>query len=99
MVEFGTRLKQLRVQHNLTQKELGQMVGVKNSIISFYETGERNPSPEINRLLSYYLHVTSDYLMGIDTNPSVDVSGLTDEDVLLVNDLVRTLREKNKLIK
>ncbi|MDO4976826.1 MAG: helix-turn-helix transcriptional regulator [Eubacteriales bacterium] len=95
MVEFGKRLKDLRTSKNLTQKQLGDMVGVKNSIISFYENGDRMPSPEVIRLLAYYLHVTSDYLMGIEKKPSVDVSGLTESDILLVRSLVDTLREKN----
>lgn len=96
MVEFGKRLKELRLQKNLTQKQLGDMIGVKNSIISFYENGDRMPSPEVIRMLAYYLHVTSDYLMGIEKAPAVDVSGLTEKDVLLVRSLVDTLREKNK---
>lgn len=95
MVEFGKRLKELRTSKKLTQKQLGDMVGVKNSIISFYENGDRMPSPEVIRLLAYYLHVTSDYLMGIEKQPSIDVSGLTESDILLVRSLVDTLREKN----
>lgn len=96
MVEFGKRLKDLRNAKNLTQKQLGDMIGVKNSIISFYENGDRMPSPEVIRLLAYYLHVTSDYLMGIEKKPTVDVSGLTETDILLVRTLVDTLREKNQ---
>lgn len=95
MVEFGKRLKDLRKQHNLTQQQLGAMVGVKNSIISFYENGDRMPSPEVIRMLAYYLHVTSDYLMGIEKKPTIDVSGLTEKDIVLVRSLVDTLREKN----
>lgn len=95
MVEFGKRLRELRKQQNLTQQQLGAKVGVKNSIISFYENGDRMPSPEVIRLLAYYLHVTSDYLMGIEKQPSIDVSGLTDEDIVLVRSLVDTLRKKN----
>lgn len=99
MVEFGKRLKELRKQRNLTQRQLGAMVGVKNSIISFYENGDRMPSPEVILMLADCLHVTSDYLMGIEKHPSIDVSGLTDADILLVRSLVNTLREKNQKIK
>lgn len=37
MVEFGNRLRQLRKDRNLTQQLLATLIGVKNSVISFYE--------------------------------------------------------------
>ncbi len=39
MVEFGDRLRKLRKERKLTQKELASLIGVKNSVISFYEVG------------------------------------------------------------
>jgi transcriptional regulator with XRE-family HTH domain len=96
MVEFGRKLRELRRQHNLTQKELASLIGVKNSIISFYEVGDRIPSPEIIRKLAETLHVSSDYLMGIEKNESVDISGLTENDKSLVRSLVYSLREKTQ---
>lgn len=96
MVEFGQKLRELRKQHNLTQKELASMIGVKNSIISFYEVGDRIPSPEIIRKLAETLHVSADYLMGIEKNESVDISGLSEHDKSLVRSLVYSLREKNQ---
>ena len=98
MVEFGNRLKTLRKQKKLTQKQLASMIGVKNSVISFYEVGDRIPSPEIIVKLAVTLHVSSDYLLGIEKADVIDVSGLTDNDRELVVSLVDTLREKNKRI-
>lgn len=96
MVEFGERLRKLRKQKKLTQKQLASLIGVKNSIISFYEVGDRIPSPEILIKLSTVLGVTSDYLLGIEKNDSIDVSGLDDNDKMLVRSLVDTLRKKNR---
>lgn len=95
MVEFGKRLKELRKQRDLTQKQLAELLGTKDSIISFYETGERNPSPEIIKKLATILGVSTDYLMGMSHNHFVCVDGLTDTDKLLVNNLIDTLRNKN----
>ena len=96
MVEFGQKLRQLRKEHNLTQKELASMIGVKNSIISFYEVGERLPSPEIIRKLAETLHVSTDYLMGVEKKESIDISGLSEHDKSLVRSLVYSLEEKNQ---
>ena len=66
MIEFGQRLKSLRKQRNLTQKQLAELIGTQNSIISFYEVGDRIPSPEIIVKLARTLHVSSDYLLGLE---------------------------------
>ena len=98
MVEFGNKLRQLRKEKNLSQKQLATLIGVQNSIISFYELGDRTPSPDVIKKLAVALHVSSDYLLGIEKNESVDVSGLDEADKTLVRILIDTLREKNERI-
>lgn len=95
MVEFGEKLRRLRTEKNLTQKQLAAMIGVKNSVISFYELGDRIPSPEVIKKLAAALHVSADYLLGIDRQPTLNVSGLSESDLSLVRALVDALREKN----
>lgn len=96
MVEFGNRLRQLRKIRSLTQQQLATLIGVKNSVISFYELGERMPSPDALRKLALSLHTTTDYLLGIDRSESLDVSGLDEQDRLLVQMLISRLREKKQ---
>lgn len=95
MVEFGNKLRQLRKEKNLSQKQLAALIGVQNSIISFYELGDRVPSPEVVKKLAVALHVSADYLLGIEKHESVDMSGLDDIDKKLVRSLVDQLRNKN----
>ncbi len=95
MVEFGTRLRQLRKERNLTQKQLAAQIRVQNSIILFYENGDRLPSPETIKKLAAVFHVSADYLMGIEKKESIDVTGLDEDDKNLVRMLVDKLREKN----
>ena len=91
-MEFSEKLRQLRKAKHLTQKELASLIGVKHSVISFYEVGDRFPSPEVIRKLAVALHVSSDYLLGIEKAESVDISGLDDNEKALVRMLVDTLR-------
>jgi transcriptional regulator with XRE-family HTH domain len=95
MVDFGLRLRELRKQHNLTQIQLAELTGVKNSIISFYENGDRVPGPKTLRKLAAVLHVTTDYLLGIEKKRAVDISDLTEEDIQAVEYLISYLRQKN----
>ena len=95
MVEFGNRLRQLRKDRKLTQQQLAELIGVKNSVISFYEVGERIPSPDILRKLALALHVTADYLLGIERMAILDATGLDEQDRLVVQMMIGRLREKN----
>lgn len=95
MVEFRDRLRQLRKDRRLTQQQLAELIGVKNSVISFYEVGERMPSPDVLRKLALALHVTADYLLGIERDATLDATGLDEEDRLIVQMMIGQLRKKN----
>ena len=96
MVEFGNRLRQLRKDRKLTQQQLADLIGVKNSVISFYEVGDRTPSPDVLRKLALALHVTADYLLGIERAATLDATGLDEQDRLVVQMMIGRLREKNR---
>lgn len=94
-MEFGKRLKELRKGAGLSQKQLGQMIGVTKSVISFYELQDRSPSPLVLIKLSGVFHVTTDYLLGIDRRETIDTAGLSEKDVALLQAIAAHLREKN----
>lgn len=95
-MDFGNKLKELRTQNGLTQKQLADQLGVTKSVVSFYERQERTPSPDILRKLAAVFHVSSDFLLGIDTVKRLDISNLDDDDdIKLVSLLVDRLRKKN----
>lgn len=49
--EIGKRLKKIRVQHNLTQKELSRDVGLSVSTISLIEQGKSTTLDSLIRIL------------------------------------------------
>ncbi|MBE6939541.1 MAG: helix-turn-helix transcriptional regulator [Ruminococcaceae bacterium] len=96
--DFGTKLKTLRIQAGLTQKQLAEQIGVTKSVVSFYELRERAPSPEVLIKLAAVFHVTSDYLLGIESERTIDISGLNDEDEQAVRLIVEQLRKKHSYV-
>ena len=58
------RLRRLRTERMLTQKELGEELGLSESIVCLYEKGEREPSFSILCRLADFFGVTTDYLLG-----------------------------------
>ena len=95
-MEFGQRLKELRKNAGLSQKQLGQLIGVTKSVISFYELQDRSPSPLVLVKLSGVFHVSTDYLLGLDRRETIDIAGLSEKDVAMLQALAKRLREKNR---
>ena len=93
-MDFGTRLKNLRKQAGLTQQQLAIQLGITKSVVSFYELQERSPSPEVLIKLASIFHVSADYLLGLDTRETIDVSDLDEKDIQALRTLVERLRAK-----
>ena len=94
-MDFGNKLKQLRTQAGLTQKQLGDKIGITKSVISFYELRERTPNPDILVKLAGVFHVSTDYLLGLEKGKTIDISGLDLEDEKVVRLMIEQLRKKN----
>lgn len=60
-MDFGSKLKELRMQNGLTQQQLATQLGVTKSVISFYERQERTPSPEVLRKMAAIFRVSTDF--------------------------------------
>jgi len=95
MVNFGETLKRLRKQAGLTQKQLADCIGVTKSVVSYYELQERYPSPEVLIKLSRIFGVSTDHLLGLTSGQTVDVSGLDEEEIALLQHMVAVLRKKH----
>lgn len=81
------RLRELRLDHRLSQKELADKINVTHSQISRIESGEtKNPNVNIIVSVAKLFHVSTDYLLGltkITVPKSYDISelGLSEEAV------------------
>lgn len=60
---FSENLEELRKQHNLSQEELAEKIGVSRQTLSKYETGESVPDLEKSRALAEVLEVSLDDLV------------------------------------
>ena len=92
MVDFGHRLKNLRIKNDYTQEKLAQRLGLTKSVISAYETGARMPSYEALITIARIFHVTTDYLLGVENQNTLELSGLTQQQIDALRSLVRTMK-------
>lgn len=61
-LDIGLRIKQLRKDKDLSQDELGKILGITNTAISGYESGRRNPTDQIIISMCRELNVNEDWL-------------------------------------
>lgn len=83
MNSFGAKLKSCRKDMSLSQKELGQKIGVAESTISLYESNKRFPDAETLHKISSLFNVSLDYLLGNSTSkeiPDPNLPPLTPKD-------------------
>lgn len=64
MKRFGERLKELRTEKGLLQKDLAKILGTTNSSVCDWETDRAQPDMEMLVKLADYFEVTTDYLLG-----------------------------------
>lgn len=92
MVDFGKKVKNLRLERNLTQKQLANMAGVAVSAISSYESGNRYPSYDVLINLAHIFHVSTDYLLGLNKMKTIDISGLDEKEINIIIQLIDLLK-------
>ncbi len=94
--DFGDILKELRKNKGLTQSELGRHVGLSKAVVSKYETGIGYPNFETLICIAKYFGVTTDYLMGVESGNTVDISGLTDSQAQVIHQTVSEFIKANE---
>lgn len=94
--DFGTVLRNLRKSYNLTQQELGSRIGLSKAVVSKYETGMGYPTYDILILLADYFSVTTDFLLGVEKQRTLDVSSLSDSQIDTVRRVISEFDKVNK---
>lgn len=67
---LGKRLKERRLEKELTLEQVGELVGVKKPAVSKWESGANSPKPETLKKLCDILDCTTDYLTGRTDSPN-----------------------------
>lgn len=94
MVDFGNRLRTLRLRKKLTQEQLAVKLGLTKSVISAYETGLRLPSYDVLIHIAKIFNISTDYLLGLERREAIDLSGLTDDEVSALLNLIKAMKGK-----
>ena len=66
---YYPRLKDLREDNELMQKEIAAVLGIDQRVYSNYETGKREIPVHLVVILAKYYRVSTDYILGLTDRP------------------------------
>lgn len=64
-MKFQERIKELRLQRNMSQMDLSLATGISQSAIAKWELGKTEPTATAIITLARFFGETSDYLLGL----------------------------------
>lgn len=70
---FPSRLRGLMEEHQTKQKDLAAAIGMRPQTVSLYIQGQSAPDINCLNKIADYFQVTSDYLLGRTSDPSIDL--------------------------
>ena len=91
---IAEKIKELRINGNLTQSDIAKKLGVTRSSVNAWEMGISVPSTQYIVLLSEFFDVSSDFLLGISKTSTINVSGLSEREIVAVHEIVKCLKDK-----
>lgn len=89
---FDERIKELRLSLGMNQIQFGRKLFVSKQCISNWENSYIMPSIEMLAKIAETFSVSTDYLLGISDKMTLDVTGLSSEQVLHLQSVVNDLR-------
>ena len=84
---LGKRIKELREKQGMKQMDLAELTNIGRSSIGSYEIESETPSYVNLIKLAETLNVSTDYLLGYDTDDYLDLSGIDEKQREYINEL------------
>lgn len=81
LVMFSERLRELRNEKGISQKELAIALFVSQQTVAKWETDRSTPNPDMISQIAQYFDVSSDYLIGNSDSKSAMINAPTDDDI------------------
>ena len=91
---IGEKIKELREEEDITQRELSKIIGASSESISQYERGQQTPKPQTLIKLADHFNVSIDYIFGrADAKNSYILEKYKDKnlDVDTINKIIEIL--------
>lgn len=88
------RIKKLRKRNHFSQAEIARILGITRSSVNGWELGISIPSTKYVIELAHLFAVSADYLLGIEHEVVLDLSGLDDDSIQILTDMACYMRKR-----
>ena len=92
MTKFAEKLKEVREEKGLSQEQLGKELHFTQTCIAKWESGARTPNLDNLVLIAKFFEVTTDYLLGLEHKQEIDLSGLSQEEIDALLNLIKAMK-------
>lgn len=96
ILKVGEKIMLLREQKGYTQKQLAQRLGISRNAVNLWEMSMTLPSVESLIELARLFHVSTDYLLGVETDEKISISGLTEEEKKIIFSLLTYFENRDE---
>jgi len=107
-MDYGERLKILRMRKKLSQQDVADRLNINRSTYARYELGQTQPDFETLEKLADFFDVSTDYILGRTDFPNppgndednlvafYNLDDLDEEDIQYVKETIEFLRRKRR---
>lgn len=83
------KIKELRERAGFSQAELARKLDVTRSSINAWEMGLSTPTTQYIVALAKLFHVSSDYILGLETQNALILDSYSSEEIEVIYSLIR----------
>lgn len=91
---IGKKIKKLRKTSGITQADLARELGITRSSVNAWEMGVSLPSTIYVIELARIFKVSTDYLLDVEREAVLDISGLDDDSIRILTEMVYYMRNR-----
>lgn len=84
---IGETIRSLREKAGFSQSELARRLSVTRSSVNAWESGLSAPTAVYIIELAKIFHVTSDYILGLDTSNQLNISDFSETEIKILYNL------------
>ncbi len=88
---FGEQIKNLRMNKKLSQVDLAKCLGVTKQSVSNWENENIMPSIDMLVKIASYFSVTTDYLLGLSEQHSLNTEGLNELQITHIQEIINDI--------
>ncbi len=89
---IADKIKALRISNDMTQNDVAKKLGITRSSVNAWEMGISVPSTMYIVELAQLFSVSADYILGLEQKMVLDISGLDDDSVKILNDMIQYMK-------